>query len=416
MKNQTKHAQNLTIALSWLAYAAAYIGRLNFNSYIEPIRDQLGATKTQMGLVGSFFFFAYGAGQLVHGILSRKYNTSYSVAVALIGSAAVNVLMTVCRDPGAMKYVWLFNGVFQSILWSSLIKTLSDRLPDEMLPKAIVVMSTPTALGTFLAYGLSALLSSFSVPYRWVFYLPAVLLTAVGILWFVLLGKADDNLRTAGEKSFTPVQKKRVQWTPAFTATAVLLLFAAIANGFIKDGVTTWTPSILKENYGLQESLSILVTVLLPLIAIFGSFLSTTLHKREKNTSKLNGVLYFFETVALLLVLLLTRSRSTAKNPVFLIVLFGISAMLMAAVNNVITSIIPMYLRDRMDSGLLAGVLDTFCYVGSTLSTALLGYIADRGSWNSVFLCLLLFGGAACVICVISAIIKSRQTPALPAD
>ena len=75
-----------------------------------------------------------------------------------------------------------------------------------------------------------------------------------------------------------------------------------------------------------------------------------------------------------------------------------LSAMLMAAVNNVITSIIPIYMRDTMDSGLLAGVLDTFCYVGSTMSTALLGYIADRGTWDHVFWCLFLFGAAACVM------------------
>ena len=415
MTKQTKHAGNLTIALSWLAYAAAYIGRLNFNAYIEPIRDQLGATKTELGLVSSFFFFSYGAGQLIHGILSRKYNTRYSVAVALIGSAGVNIAMTFCPGAASMKYVWLLNGFFQSILWSSLIKTLSDRLPDDQLPKAIVVMSTPTALGTFLAYGMSALLSASSVPYQYVFYVPAALLVAVGIIWFVFLGKADHELKSVNSSAGTPKAKKRPKLTPAFLSVAILLLCAAIANGFIKDGVTTWTPSILKENYGMQESLSILVTVALPLIAIFGSWFSTELHKREKNTSKLNGILYFSEIIVLGLVLFATRSRWTAKNPVFLILLFGVSAMLMHGINNVITSIIPMYMRDIMDSGLLAGVLDTFCYVGSTLSTALLGYIADHGSWNSVFLCLLFAGAAACVLCWVSVAIEKKH-PIAPAS
>ncbi len=408
MSKENKRTHTVVILLCWAAYAAAYIGRLNFNAYIEPIRDQLGATKTELGLVSSCFFFAYGAGQLVHGILSRKYNTRWSVAAALFGSAAVNVVMTLCPGVAAMKYVWLLNGVFQSILWSSLIKTLSDRLPDEMLPKAIVVMSTPTALGTFLIYGLSALFSAAGVSYRWVFWLPAALMAAIGALWFVLLGKADSHLRTAEETAYVPAQKKRPKLTPAFVVPALLLLFAAVANGFIKDGVTTWTPSILKETYGMKESLSIFVTVLLPLLAIFGAWFSTALHKRQKNTSVLNGLLYGAEAAVLLLVLFVTRAQRTAGNPVFLIVLFAVSAMLMHAVNNVITSIIPMYMRDTMDSGLLAGVLDTFCYVGSTLSTALLGYIADRGTWDQVFRCLFLFGAAACALCWVSAAVKKK--------
>ena len=173
MDKKAKQTSSIIIILCWAAYTAAYIGRLNFNAYIEPIRDQIGATKTEMGLVSSFFFFSYGAGQLIHGILSRKYNTRYSVAIALIGSALVNVGMTLCPGVSSMKYVWLLGGVFQSILWSSIIKTLSDRLPDEMLSKAVVVMSTTAALGTFLSYGLASLFSAFKVDYRMIFFVPA---------------------------------------------------------------------------------------------------------------------------------------------------------------------------------------------------------------------------------------------------
>jgi len=149
----------------------------------------------------------------------------------------------------------------------------------------------------------------------------------------------------------------------------------------------------------------------LPMISIFGAWFSTTIHKRQKNTSVINGILYCIETVVLLLVLLLTRHATAggAKGAVPLVLLFGVSAMMMAAVNNVITSIIPMYMRNTMDSGLLAGVLDTFCYVGSTLSTALLGYIADRGSWNGVFLCLCVFGAAACALCWVSVLVAKRR-------
>ena len=93
-----------------------------------------------------------------------------------------------------------------------------------------------------------------------------------------------------------------------------------------------------------------------------------------------------------------------------LISLFGISAMLMSAVNNVITSIIPLYMRDKMDSGLLAGVFDTFCYVGSTLSTALLGFIADRSNWSGVFICLFIFGIAACMLSFITVFVNRKNT------
>ena len=403
-----KREANRIIILCWLAYTVAYIGRLNLNAYIEPMRDQLGFSKTELGLVSSFFFISYGIGQLVHGILSKKYNTRYSIAIALIGSAAVNVLMTFCTDAVSMKFVWFFNGVFQSILWSSVIKTLSERLPDEKLSRAVVIISTPPALGTFLVYGLSAMLSSMKANYKFIFFIPALLLVIIGGIWFAGLGKST-LIYEKNSKSEDKKQSRKIKYTPVFITGAILVLFTAVANGFIKDGVTTWMPSILKESYGLKESLSILATVVLPLIAVSGAVLSTTIHKRLKNTSALNGIFYFTEAVALALVILTSKS-SVLKSPVLLISLFGVSAMLMSAVNNVITSIIPLYMRDKMDSGLLAGVLDTFCYVGSTMSTGLLGFIADRNSWSDVFICLFIFGIAACMLSFITVFVNRKNT------
>ena len=55
MDAKLKRENKLIIFLCWAAYTAAYIGRLNLNAYIEPIRDQLGASKSELGLV-SFLF------------------------------------------------------------------------------------------------------------------------------------------------------------------------------------------------------------------------------------------------------------------------------------------------------------------------------------------------------------------------
>ena len=64
---------NFLIFICWAAYTAAYVGRLNYNASMVEILSQLGTTKEAAGTVSSFFFFAYGAGQFVNGILSKKY-------------------------------------------------------------------------------------------------------------------------------------------------------------------------------------------------------------------------------------------------------------------------------------------------------------------------------------------------------
>ena len=403
MKKLTDKKSNLLIFICWAAYTAAYIGRLNYNASMVEILAQLDITKESAGIVSSFFFFAYGAGQLVNGLLSKKYNTKYSVTAALAGSCAINILMTVFTDITVMKYLWFFNGVFQSILWSSLIKTLSDYLSDEKLPRAVMVMSTTVASGTFTAYGLAALFSAMNLKWTTIFYVSATVVGLICILWFAGMTSVQkyEKAVVSTEKS----ESKKLKFTPVVIISIIIILISAVSNGFIKDGVTTWVPSILKEEFGVSASLSIIVTLLLPVLSIFGATIVKAFHKKQKNVNVLNGTFYL---AAVILAGLIIATIGLRSAPLTLI-LFGGTACMMAAINNVITSIVPLYSRDKIDSGLSAGLLNTFCYVGSTLSITLLGKIADTKGWNEVFICILIFAAVACAVCVAGIFVSKRE-------
>lgn len=402
-KMLTNKKSDFLIFLCWAAYTFAYVARLNYNASMVEILAQLGTTKEAAGTVSSFFFFAYGAGQLVNGLLSRKYNTKYSVTVALAASSLINLAMTFCSGIDSMKYLWFLNGVFQSILWSSLIKTLSDNLADSKLSHAVMVMSTTVASGTFISYGLAALFSYLSLSWTFIFYVASALAGAVAILWFAgmcSLQKEKKESAVAENKT-----TNKLSFTPAFIVSLAVIIISAITNGFIKDGIATWVPSILKEEFGVSPSLSIIVTLILPVLSIFGTSLVNLLHKKQKDENTLNGIFYF---AALILVTLIILTLKLKSVPVTLL-LFGGIACLMAAVNNVITSIVPLYSRDKIDSGLSAGLLNTFCYVGSTLATSLLGRIADTKGWIDVFVCILAFTILSFTVCLLATISKRRK-------
>jgi len=281
IKTLSEKKSNFLIFLCWAAYTFAYVARLNYNASMVEILAQLGTTKEAAGTVSSFFFFAYGSGQLVNGLLSKRYNTKYSVALALGASSVINLSMTFCQGIESMKYLWLLNGIFQSVLWSSLIKTLSDNLADSKLSGAVMVMSTTVASGTFIAYGLAALFSFLGLSWTLIFYVAAILAGATAILWLTGMNSLQKEKRKA---EITDVRKKSsLSFTPAFITGLAVILICAVTNGFIKDGITTWVPSILKEEFGMPPSLSIIVTLLLPVLSVFGTSLVNALHKKQKD-------------------------------------------------------------------------------------------------------------------------------------
>ena len=57
---------------------------------------------------------------------------------------------------------------------------------------------------------------------------------------------------------------------------------------------------------------------------------------------------------------------------------------------------VPLHLKDKINSGRLAGILNGFCYLGSTLSSYTLGAVADGFGWTYVFY--LLFAVCTAVI------------------
>ena len=136
-----------------------------------------------------------------------------------------------------MKYVWLGNGIVQSLLWSSLVKLQSEYLSDRDVGKSIIVMSTTTAAGTFIAYGLSALFVAF-VGWRPTFYFAGGLLLVAAVLWFFGVGYVQKNLpKFEVKKAELPVNERgKGSKKTVYVALAFIFLFA-VANGFIKDGV-----------------------------------------------------------------------------------------------------------------------------------------------------------------------------------
>lgn len=390
--------ENKIIFICWLAYTAAYVGRLNFNASIVAIISDLGVTKADAGLVSSFFFFAYGAGQLINGILSKKYNAKIMIFLSLIISAVMNVLMPICGDISLMKFIWMGNGIVQSVLWSTLIKTLSDFVSDKKLPKAILAMSTTVAIGTLVAYGISSVSVRFGT-WKIVFYVASIVLVISAIIWFTLFGSNPKKVIEIEEQKSEKVKMGRVVLLALF-----ITAFAGIANGFIKDGINTWVPSVLYEEFGISQSFSILLTLLLPMVSTLGAAIAKKVHEKIPSHAAMNFIFYIFSALLCGGILLSLKLHSIVS----IMVCFICVACGMSMINNVITSMFALDYRRLLNAGFAAGLLNTFCYIGSTVTSYTLGAVSQARGWNAVFIIMLAVCVVAAVICL-AGIISERK-------
>ena len=393
-------SQNTIIILCWLVYCTAYLGRYSYNSNITLIIDDFKVSNAAAGAVGTAFFFAYAIGQVIHGIMSRRYNKKWIFPIALFGSSVINLAVFFGIPFYAIKYLWFVNGLLQSCLWPSLIAVLSMTLDKESMNKAVILMSTTTCVGTVMSYGSSSLIVWLG-NYRFAFLIGAILMSLIGFVWLIIYN---------AEERYVPVNKVKTEAGGRKTAiagglliTIIIMAVFAVSDNFVKDGLTTWAPVIFKSRYGLRDEASILLSLILPVIGILGAILSVFLNKYIKDFISLCGIMFAISAMFLVFVCMVPGIGLLLS-----VICFAVAVLMMHGINNVLTSIAPLRMRDKIDSGRLAGLLNGFCYVGSTLSAYGLGRVADISGWNTVFMLLLGMCVLAVIICVIHRAVRAK--------
>ena len=242
-----------------------------------------------------------------------------------------------------------------------------------------------------ISYGGSAIFNLFDL-FRGAFLLGAVLMLAIGIAWLIgydvltveNAGLAEAHAASSEATTAGGGSRKRAANGALIGLFAVCGLFMAVDN-FVKDGLNTWTPVILKERFGVGDSLSIVLTVALPFCGVFGAMLALRMNRKIKDFRALSGSLLLLLSVCICGILLSMKLESMVLTVAFL----GVVSCFAHGINSIMTSIMPFAMRDKVNPGFLAGLMNSAGYVGSTASAYGLGVIADRTDWNTVMYILL---------------------------
>jgi len=408
------------IMLCWLIYAFSYVGKVNFSANkIQIMRNFLIDTDLA-GLPGSCFFFAYGIGQIVNGIFCKKYNLKWMISGSLIVSAIANVVVALTPNFSIIPIVWLINGIAMSILWPSLIRLITESLPKSLMTKATLIMGTTVATGTCVTYGLSALLAKITPSHKYIFFIAAGILVTIAIIWMlastpcIKAAKKEEAAEESAEAIVvTGSEETAKSKAPAkniIMLTICMLALYGVATNLIKDGLTNWMPTILERQYGLPDSLSILLALALPIVSIFSNFLTVYLHKRCPDYIYQNALVFGTSGILVLGIIAGLGLQNSAASLIITLAGFTLVTFIVYSSNTLITSLYPMKMKGKINSGLIAGVLNGFCYVGSTISDFGLGFVAKSGGWTAVFWTIFAICGVVCAAAIVYACIKRAMT------
>ena len=158
---ESKKYSSLVFIACFIAYAASYVGRINYSAALPDILEEGLFTKSQAGIIGSAFFIVYGFFQIINGFLGDKISPFKMIILGTFLSAGANTVMTFCTTNVSMAIVWGFNGFALSLLWAAILKILANIINYDMRSKACLNISATLPIGTVLAYILASVSINF---------------------------------------------------------------------------------------------------------------------------------------------------------------------------------------------------------------------------------------------------------------
>lgn len=393
--------------LCWLAYSMSYIGRLNFSACMSAMMADGGLTKAYLGSVGTGFLACYGAGQLVNGVLGDRISPKYMVGMGLFGAGFANIWMGLNTAPAMMFFIWCANGYFHSMLWSPIVRVLSEWLPKAKQSRAGANISTTIPVGTILSYSLSSILLTFA-GWRFVFVVDGILLVAASLVWIFGISSLKDYIATregikmqgdANAADNAPLRPGKARSMPVLIIGTGLIfaVFAILFNGVLKDGVTLWVPTYITEFFGVTPQFSAALSIIMPVVSLGGAYAAVWLNnKYYKNELTTAGVLFGISGFAFICLFVFGR-----YNVVLAVSLIAVSLSAMLGVNSMLLTFIPFHFSKLGKAASVTGFLNACSYFASAVSSVSIGLIAEKSGWNITILSWLLVALLGMVVCFV---------------
>ena len=397
------------IASSFALYLMSISIKMVYSAELVSVISYFNTTKSVASLGLTIYYFIYALTQLI--ISSDKIKLDmykfliYTTVLSAISFGAV-IFAT------SIRHVWIIlalNGILQSSVWGGIMYQLTRFLPESWFNITSIVLSFAFALGTAIAYGISALGVAF-FDWKYAFIVFAILLL-LSLVWFCIVihctrrhfgdidhSKAEAEVDDSALRS--PVSSKKMFAIMAYILSAVFLVCC------LYYGISSWVPSLLKEVHGVDESYSLLITILVPVSMLPGPILANNLTEK---TGKVYTVCTAFFAVCTVCMLTMIFMHATGLILALLISL--IALFFNRAITNLLSGYMPFKLNRVISAGKSSMMINAIACVGAAVMPFVTGLIMDKLDWTAYYICMFIISALTTALFVFGIKYSKKLLP-----
>ena len=273
-----KYWEFRTMAMCIFGYALFYFVRKNLSIAMPYLNEEMGISKSDLGLFLTLHGLIYGLSKFVNGIWGDRSNARYFLVTGLVFCGICNLLFGFSSSVLALGIFWILNGWFQGMGVPPCTRLMTHWIVPERLATKMSVWNTSHSIGAGLAiifcgyvvslnwgawFDASSMLSQH---WRWCFLLPATIaLLGAAVVWAFVrdtpssvglpelkTGKTAEKPQSKAEEKaeYKAFLRRKVFLNPTIWIIAVGNFFVYI----VRFAVLDWGPTMLKEHLHMDIS------------------------------------------------------------------------------------------------------------------------------------------------------------------
>ncbi|RZA09511.1 MAG: MFS transporter [Proteobacteria bacterium] len=386
--------------LNWLVlgltYSAMYMGRYNLGFVNLSLSETYGWDKSQIGWIITTALSIYGFSAIFNGPIADRLGGRRAMLIGASGTVVFNFFFGLGayfgflgKGPLLLAYfasVWGLSSYFQSFSALALIKVNAGWFHVTERGVFSAIFGAMIQMGRLAIFAIAPVLV-FYLPWQWVFFVPAMLVSVMAFLTFKVVhnGPEDVNLPPLDVQDASSGDTEKVSLSyvarKVFTNPVMLMIaLAEFCTGVVRHGFEQWFPRYMQEAQGLALNSPIFQKGALAVVAagVVGAFaagyLSDWFFKNRRPPVAFLG--YAVQVVSLLVIW-----KSTNLN--FIIAAFVMNSFAISIVHSMLSGTASMDFGGKRAAATAAGLFDGMQYVGGSFVGIGMGWLLEQYGWTA---------------------------------
>jgi OPA family sugar phosphate sensor protein UhpC-like MFS transporter len=370
-------------------YGFFYTCRLGLSLVKKPLLDGDVMTASDLGQIGSAFFYAYAAGKLLNGFLADHASIRRLMSFGLAASAIVNLAMGSTTMVWLATLLWAFNGLFQGSGAPASIVAITRWYGPRERGTMYGVWSVAHSIGEGLTFvGTSWLVAE--TGWRSAFWGPGLLCLAVAIVLARVLADRPEavglpavttwrpDLRIADESPQDHLPPTRAEQFGLLLRPSLWVLGVASACMYVtRYAINSWGVLYLQKEHGYSLVEAGSLVGLNTVAGIAGSALYGWVSDRFFDSRRPPPTLVFGILETASLIALFAAPKGSTFVIMAAMVVYGLTIGGLIAV---LGGLFAIDIAPNKTAGFAVGIIGMFSYLGAAMQEQVSGALIDAGT------------------------------------